>query len=225
MRLAAFAIALLGAVWSVLVPAASADTLRVTGDGVNVRAGPELGAAVMLQVHSDQEAVELDRDDPWVRVRLRDRAVEGWIHGSLLAPATEAEEGQGGPVVAAPPPEASEPEPATDPAVESSRPVIEAALAPVDQAALESFKGSVDYINRRATRMAGTGLFSDVEATAPGEVRVVATDVWGTIPPGGQKSYLNTLYLRWGAASATGGPLRVEVVDESGAVLMEKSGP
>lgn len=231
MRLAAFAIALVGAVWGVLGPAASADTLRVTGDGVNLRTGPDLGAAVMLQVHSDQEAVELDRDDPWVRVRLPDHGLEGWIHGSLLAPVAEAEEGQGGPVVVAPPSpsEAAETDragdPATDPEAENVRPVIQAAVAPVDHAALERFRGSVDYINQRATRMAGAELFSGVEAVAPGEVRVIATDIWHSIPSGGQKSYLNTLYLRWAWATGKGGPLRVEVVDQSGTSMMEKSAP
>lgn len=217
MRFAAFAIFLAGALWGGLALPAAADTLRVTGDDVNVRSGPDLGAAVMLQVHSDQEAVELDRDDPWVRVRLPDRDIEGWIHGSLLAPVMEAEEGQGGPVVTAPPmpSEAVEPEAAA----------VQTVAAPVDHAALERFRSSVEYINQRATRMAGARLFADVEPLAPGEVRVVATDVWQSIPLGGQKSYLNTLYLRWGFATAKGGPLRVELVDESGTLLMEKSQP
>jgi len=218
MRRAALAIVATGAVFGVASAAAWADTLRVTGDDVNLRRGPGLETQIVLQVHAGQEAVELDRDEPWVRVRLPDRDLEGWIYGSLLTPAPETGSGQGGPVTVARPP-------AFDAATSrSAGPAERAVAAPVDHAAIERLRGSIAYINRRATHMAGAGLFAEVEALGPGKVRVVTTDVWETIPAGGRQSYLNTLYLRW-AAVATGGPLRVELVDASGALLMAKSAP
>ena len=51
---------------------------------MNVRAGPESGARILLQVNRDEPAVELGREGDWVRVRLPDRDTAGWIHGSLL---------------------------------------------------------------------------------------------------------------------------------------------
>ena len=45
------------------------------------------------------------------------------------------------------------------------------------------------------------------------------------VPPAGRTSYTNALFDRWRAAAGGSGRLRVEVVDPSGAVVSEKSGP
>ncbi len=87
MRLASFALAfclLLG----VPVLAAPGDTLVVIGDGVNVRFGPSTDAHIRMQVYRNQRVKELQREGDWVRVEtVGGGGQEGWIHGSLLAPA------------------------------------------------------------------------------------------------------------------------------------------
>ena len=87
MRLASFALAfclLLG----VPVLAAPGDTLVVIGDGVNVRFRPSTDAHISMQVYRNQRVTELQREGDWVRVEIAGGGgQEGWIHGSLLAPA------------------------------------------------------------------------------------------------------------------------------------------
>ncbi len=87
MRLASFALAfclLLG----VPVLAAPGDTLVVIGDGVNVRFRPSTDAHIGMQVYRNQRVTELQREGDWVRVEIAGGGgQEGWIHGSLLAPA------------------------------------------------------------------------------------------------------------------------------------------
>ena len=65
--------------------AAQGDALVVTGEVVNVRAGPGSNAPILRQVKRDDQAVELIRQGSWVQVRLPDGDAVGWIHGSLLA--------------------------------------------------------------------------------------------------------------------------------------------
>jgi hypothetical protein len=117
MRLASFALAfclLLG------VPALAApgDTLVVIGDGVNVRFDPSTTARVRMQVYRNQRVTELQREGDWVRVKIAaGGGQEGWIHGSLLAPA-------GGVRLAEPPP------PATSTMAPAAKPPAPAKAAP-----------------------------------------------------------------------------------------------
>jgi hypothetical protein len=45
------------------------------------------------------------------------------------------------------------------------------------------------------------------------------------MPMSGQQSYLNALFRRWRAAAGSDQALRLEIVDPSGALMMERSGP
>lgn len=101
--------------------AAQGDALVVTGDVVNVRAGPSTDARVRLQVNRDEFAVELAREGEWVQVQLPDRNLTGWIHGSLLAaiPVAPVPEAETPPAAVAPQPAPGPaPEPASEPAPE-----------------------------------------------------------------------------------------------------------
>ncbi|HEX5078092.1 MAG TPA: SH3 domain-containing protein, partial [Geminicoccaceae bacterium] len=70
--------------------AETGDALVVTGDGVNVRAGPSGDAAIRMRVHRNQQVIELQREGAWVRAEIAGMdGQEGWIHSSLLAPAAE----------------------------------------------------------------------------------------------------------------------------------------
>jgi hypothetical protein len=55
-------------------------------------------------------------------------------------------------------------------------------------------------------------------------VHVSATSAWQSIPPAGQRSYLNSLFDLWSVAQDKSGPAVVRIVDSSGRVLLEKSG-
>jgi uncharacterized protein YraI len=200
MRLGSLAFAALvlsgGTAW-----AASGDTLVVTGSRVNVRAGPGTDTQVTTQVSRDQQVIERDRQGEWLRVEIAGSAgAEGWIHSSLLAPAP----GQTTTIAA--------PDPAAGPSAG-------------DLAGVQQFRASVDYLNKRALQVAGVDLFTGVEAAGAGAVRVSTTDAWNTMPPAGQRSYLNTLVDRWMAAKGGSEPASVQIVDPSGNVVMEKTGP
>lgn len=200
MRLGSLAFAALvlsgGTAW-----AASGDTLLVTGSRVNVRAGPGTNTQVTTQVSRDQQVIERDRQGEWLRVEIAGSAgAEGWIHSSLLAPAP----GQTTTIAA--------PDPAAGPSAG-------------DLAGVQQFRASVDYLNKRALQVAGVDLFTGVEAAGAGAVRVSTTDAWNTMPPAGQRSYLNTLVDRWMAAKGGSEPASVQIVDPSGNVVMEKTGP
>ena len=70
--------------------AETGDALVVTGDGVNVRAGPSADAAIRMRVHRNQQVIELQREGAWVRAEIAGTdGQEGWIHSSLLAPPAE----------------------------------------------------------------------------------------------------------------------------------------
>jgi Bacterial SH3 domain len=207
--------------------AAEGDQLVVTGNGVNVRAGPRAGAPVLLQVNRNDPAVELGREGEWVEVRLPARDTKGWIHGSLLSvrqPASAAAASQAPPAPAAEPapaPPATAAAPAPSPAGPTG-----SQLAAVDSSdALARFRDSVAYLNNRAVAAAGVDLFTGVKPAGDGVVQVTATDAWTSVPEGGKESFMRTLFDRWLAAAGGTQALRVEVVDRTGEVLREKSGP
>ena len=213
-----------------IAQAAEGDGLVVTGEGVNVRAGPQSGAQVLLQVHRAEPAVEVAREGDWVRVRLPGRDTVGWIHGSLLAAAEGAplrpsdSAAQAAPATGEQP--ATAPGGAADGAAAGTAQDGGAQLAAGSAVAgaLERFRASVDHLNTRALAAAGVDLFTDVRLAGEGVAQITATDAWGVVPESGRQSYLNALYDRW---LATGGsPLaRLQIVDESGRVLSERSGP
>ncbi len=123
-----------------------------------------------------------------------------------------------GPAPAAPEPAAG-PAPAPPPSAGSQ-------LAAVDgNDALARFRDSVTYLNNRAVSAAGVDLFTGVKPAGDGVVRVTATDAWTSVPEAGKESFMRTLFDRWLAAAGGTEPLRVEIVDRAGDVLMEKSGP
>ncbi len=229
-----------GAAW-----AATGDALVVTGDGVNVRYGPGTDAGVKMRIYRNQQVIELERQGDWVRAEIAGTGgEEGWIHGSLLEPPGGAP--AAAPAVAAAPEPAPAPAPApetaTAPSPEPQAPANEmAAVEPsvpepaatpepavgpaLDLPGLEQFRESVDYLNSRAQAVAGVELFTGVEARSEDVVQVTATDAWSTIPPAGQRSYLNTLVDRWAAAKGDGGAASVQIVDADGHVVMERTGP
>jgi uncharacterized protein YgiM (DUF1202 family) len=204
--------------------AAQGDPLVVTGDVVNVRAGPGADAPILRQVNRDDQAVELARQGDWVQVRLPDRDTLGWIHGSLLAT-----------VVSRPSTGVAEPAPAPGAPVAGAQPADAAGQAQPDQmaaigdpataAALAQFRETVSKLNERALAAAGVELFTDVKALGDGAVQVIATEAWTVVPEGGQQSYMNTLFSHWLAAAGGEQPLRLQVVDRAGQVLREQSGP
>jgi hypothetical protein len=216
----------LGASTALLATAAVAapgDQLAVTGDVVNVRAGPSTGDRVLLHVDRDEPAVELRRIDDWVQVQIPGRVAEGWIHQSLLrlvdrappaapeAPAPAAPEGID---------TAAVPSTTAEAPVESTR---ETAPPPTSEA-LALFRSNVEELNARAVALAGVELFSGAEPVDTGTVQVMVTDAWDLVPAAGQTSYTNALFDRWRAAVGDTGELRLQVVDPSGAVVSEKSG-
>lgn len=137
MRLASIAVASLlllgGSAW-----AASGDPLIVTGNGVNVRAGPGLGERVQMQVYEGQAVTELERVDAWVRVEIAGTGRAGWIHQSLLTPLPTGRMAEPAPAPAAPltvaPPAAPLPEPkVSQPAAAEAAPEV-ARAAPQPEA-------------------------------------------------------------------------------------------
>lgn len=67
--------------------AAAGEMLVVTGDGVNVRFGPNTNTRIRQRVARGQQVMELQREGEWLRVEIvGSDGSEGWIHSSLLAP-------------------------------------------------------------------------------------------------------------------------------------------
>jgi hypothetical protein len=93
-----------------------------------------------------------------------------------------------------------------------------------DSSGLARFDANVRYLNSRALEAAGAELFSGIESAGDGVVHVSATSAWQSIPPAGQRSYLNSLFDLWSVAQEKSGPAVVRIVDASGRVLLEKSG-
>jgi hypothetical protein len=82
----------------------------------------------------------------------------------------------------------------------------------------------VDELNARAQALAGVELFTGAEPAGSGAVQVLVTEAWHLVPEAGQESYTNALFDHWRAVAGGPEPLRVQVVDPSGAVMIEKSG-
>lgn len=215
-----------------LALAAPGDALVVSGELVNVRAGPGMEYRVRLQVQRDQAAVELAREGEWVQLKLTDAAAEGWIHQSLLEAATGDRPTDASATRAAPasPETARSGEPALPSAQGPGRaalPSIDAALAePASESeALARFRSSLDELNARAQALAGVELFTGAEPAGSGTVQVVVTEAWNLVPEAGQESYANALFGHWQAVADRAEPLRLQLVDPSGKVVSEKSGP
>jgi hypothetical protein len=220
MRLASLTGSLMLMLSSGVALAADGDQWLVTGNGVNVRARPEAGAPVLFQLNRAAVVVEAGRSGDWVDVRLPDKQAEGWVHRSLLSA------GANGPA-AAPPGAANAAglPPTVAPRSAAEKPPA-APMATADNGdALARFRDTVTYLNNRAVAAAGVDLFTGVKQAGDGAVQVTATDAWKTVPEGGQDSFMRTLYNRWLAATGSTKPLSVQVVDQAGHVLKEKSGP
>lgn len=69
-----------------LAPAEAAvgDIHRVTGERVNLRAGPSDDANVRAQVVQGEQLVELRSEGNWYGVRVLRTGEEGWIYGDLI---------------------------------------------------------------------------------------------------------------------------------------------
>jgi uncharacterized coiled-coil DUF342 family protein len=93
-----------------------------------------------------------------------------------------------------------------------------------DSTGLARFDANVRYLNTRAFEAAGSYLFSGIEPAGDGIVHVSTTLAWDSIPPDGQRSYLNSLFDLWSVAQDKSGPAVVRIVDARGRVLLEKSG-
>jgi hypothetical protein len=199
--------------------AAQGDDLLVTGSNVNVRAGPSTEAGVLTRVGVDEPAIERRRQGQWVEVELPDQNVLGWIHDSLLTSA---------PGQAAPAPSQSESasEVATVDVVTTDVAAVDALDGEEsDGTPLAQFRREVEYFNNRAVAVAGVDLFTGVESLGEGGVQVVTTEAWATMSHPGQQNYLNALFARWRAAAGADEALRLEIIDSTGALMMEKSGP
>jgi hypothetical protein len=216
--------------------AGAGDTLVVTGDSVNVRAGPSTNAPVKTRLRQDQQVMELQRQGDWVRAEIAGSGgQDGWIHSSLLAPPEEPLSTTAPPATTSEPPAAVAAvptAPGAQPRIPDASPPDPAAIEPAaapsgdgDPADLARFRQSVDYLNSRAVSVAGVDLFTTVETAGDGVVQVAATEAWSTIPPAGQQSYANTLLDRWAAARGHGGPVSVQIVAPDGQVLLERTRP
>jgi hypothetical protein len=208
--------------------AAPGDALLVTGDVVNVRTGPGTDNPVLFHARRDQQVMELARTADWIQVRIPDRAADGWIHQSLLRVVERSQPAAPETASAARPeapggPEAAQPSAPERPAALLERAVGATPAASEDQA-LAVFRSNIEDLNARAVAVAGVELFTGAEPAGNGTVQVMVTEMWGLVPQAGQESYLNTLFGQWYLARGGAGPLRVEVVDPSGAVVSEKSG-
>ena len=219
---------LLGGVGVVLAGtalAAQGDALLVTGSNVNVRAGPSTEAGILARVGVDELAIERHRQGEWVEVELPGQDVLGWIHDSLLTAApdqSQAEEPQ--------PEDAAAEMVALDPVAPDAGPNDVAATDAADAeqsdgSPLSRFRQEVEHFNDRAVAAAGVDLFTGVTSLGEGGVQVVTTEAWATMSQPGQQSYLNALFGRWQAAAGADQALRLEIIDSSGALMMEKSGP
>jgi hypothetical protein len=221
MRLASLTASLMVMLSSSFALAANGDQWLVTGNGVNVRARPDAGALVLFQVSRNAVALEVGRSGEWVQVRLPDRHAEGWIHRSLLS----AGAGTGEPAAAAAADaKATSPAPAAPPWA-PDKPAASQLAAADNGDALARFRDTVTYLNNRAVAAAGIDLFTGVKQAGDRAVQVTATEAWKSVPEGGQDSFMRTLFNRWQAATGSTQPVRVQVVDQAGHVLKEKSGP
>ena len=79
-------IAVLGLAGTASVPAlaASGDIHAVTGEKVNLRAGPSDDAAVRSTIMRGEDVVELRREGSWMGVRVLRTGEEGWLFSDLV---------------------------------------------------------------------------------------------------------------------------------------------
>jgi hypothetical protein len=221
MRFASLTASLMVMLSSSFALAANGDHWLVTGNSVNVRARPDAGAPVLFQVRRNAVALEVGRNGEWVQVRLPDRHAEGWIHSSLLSAGAGAREPAAAAAADAKAPSAAPAAPPSAP----DRPAAPQVAAADNGDALARFRDTVTYLNNRAVAAAGIDLFTGVKQAGDRAVQVTATDAWKSVPEGGQDSFMRTLFNRWLAATGSTQPVRVQVVDQAGHVLKEKSGP
>lgn len=79
-------VAVLGLAGTASVPAlaASGDIHAVTGEKVNLRAGPSDDAAVRSTIMRGEDVVELRREGSWMGVRVLRTGEEGWLFSDLV---------------------------------------------------------------------------------------------------------------------------------------------
>ena len=87
-----------GVLGATAAAAAPGDIYRVTGERVNLRAGPSDSANVRGQVLGGEQLLELRRDGNWYGVRVLRTGEEGWIFGNLIEPVATStlQGGEGG---------------------------------------------------------------------------------------------------------------------------------
>jgi hypothetical protein len=64
--------------------AAAGDVHHITGEVVNLRAGPTDDANVRGTLHRGDEVIELRREGKWVGVRSTGTGAEGWVYSGLM---------------------------------------------------------------------------------------------------------------------------------------------
>jgi hypothetical protein len=127
---------------------------------------------------------------------------------------------------AATPPAAQAAEPSTPAVITAAVPGTAAPAAePAASTALGQFRSDVKHFNDRAIAAAGVDLFTGVKPLGEGGVQVVTTEAWAIMSQPGQQSYLNALFGRWQAATGGAKDLRLEIVDSTGALMMERTQP
>lgn len=94
-RLPALFVLTAGLLAAAAAQAAPGDTYRVTGERVNLRAGPSDDSNVRGQVLSGEQLLELRRDGNWYGVRVLRTGEEGWIFGRLIEPVATSTLGGG----------------------------------------------------------------------------------------------------------------------------------
>jgi hypothetical protein len=82
--------------------AATGDVWRVSGERLNLRAGPSDADNIRTQLVRDEELVELRRSGNWLGVRSLRSGEEGWVYGELVEPVTASTlDGDAGPTAPA----------------------------------------------------------------------------------------------------------------------------
>jgi uncharacterized protein YraI len=210
--------------------------IEIARDGDWVRAEIEGATGAEGWIHGSllalAEPVQPQAAEPPAPPPAEEAAVTPRAEGSAPAQgsADRQPEASGAAATAAAAPGETATDPAAPPGVavtpaappESIAPAAAPEIAAVD---LQRFRDSVDYLNSRATAVAGADLFTAVEPLGGGTVQVGATAAWATMPPAGQRSYASTLLDRWAAATGRTGQVKVQIVDENGQVIMEESKP
>lgn len=94
--------------------------------------------------------------------------------------------------------------------------------SPDTPAAFALFKLAFDELNARVSRRGGVVFFTDAVYMGDGIVNVTATELWLRGSHEDRSSNLQTIYDLWKAAEGTGLPVFVNIVDESGNIVMSK---